>query len=322
MIEALLPDARLLWGAVILDFLLGDPVYAAHPVRLMGRKLTWFEARLRRAGWDGYAGGIALFVLMALVWVGGTGLLLIAANRVHPWLAMAIHLVLVYSLLALRDLLRHAAAVDAAAARGDLESARAAVSQLVGRDTNRMDAAACRRAAIESMSESLTDGFLSPLFWYALAGVPGIVTFKVVSTMDSMVGFKTPPYLYFGWCGARLDDAMNLLPARMAWLLIAGVAAPFRGLSAQKALRIGWEQHAIVPGPNSGWSEAATAGAIERRLIGPIWAGGKRVTSVWLGDPDDPEAGTSEDLRRAAMLITLTALAAALATVCLLVAMY
>jgi adenosylcobinamide-phosphate synthase len=175
-----------------------------------------------------------------------------------------------------------------------------------------MDAAACRRAAIESLSENLTDGFTSPLAWYAVAGIPGLVTFKVVSTMDSMVGYKTPRYLKFGWCGARLDDVMNYVPARLTWLLIAGVAAMLPSCSGRKAFRIGLRQHAILLGPNSGWSEAATAGGIERRLVGPIWMRGTLVTDVWIGDSADPPAESRSDLVRGLTLVTATGLTAAL----------
>jgi adenosylcobinamide-phosphate synthase len=173
-----------------------------------------------------------------------------------------------------------------------------------------MDADACSRAAIESLSENLTDGFLSPIFWYTLAGLPGLVVFKIVSTMDSMVGYKTQRYLRFGWCGARTDDVMNWIPARLSWLLISATAVLLPGDSARKSLAVGWRQHAIVPGPNSGWSEAATAGAIQRRLVGPIWLQGKLVTEVWLGDSNDPPAGAG-DFQRAAVLVTATALASA-----------
>jgi adenosylcobinamide-phosphate synthase len=169
-----------------------------------------------------------------------------------------------------------------------------------------MDGAACTRAAIESLSENLTDGFVSPVFWYALGGLPGLVLFKVVSTMDSMVGYKTERYFRFGWCGARTDDLMNWIPARITWLLLSVAAWVLPGYSGRKSLMVGWRQHGIVPGPNSGWSEAATAGALERRLIGPIWAGGQLVTDVWLGDADDVPAGEPRDFHRAAVLITAT----------------
>jgi adenosylcobinamide-phosphate synthase len=311
-IALLFPDAALLAAAVVLDLLIGDPVYAAHPVRLIGKTLAWFENLLRRARLDGYGGGVALFLLLTAVWVGGTATLLIAVARWNIWAARAAHVFLAYSLLALHDLLRHAWAVERAAVRDDLEGARAAISRLVGRDTTRMDFAACRRAAIESLGENLSDGWVSPLFWYGVGGLPGLVLFKVVSTMDSMVGYKTERYLQFGWCGARLDDLMNLLPARVTWLLIGTIALFFPGCSASKALRIGWRQHSILPGPNAGWSEAAIAGALQRRLIGPIWLDGKLVTDVWVGDADDPPAGERGDLLHAVGLTLVAGLIAAM----------
>ena len=307
VLSGLAPRADLLAVAVVLDLLLGDPVYPWHPVRLIGRSLQWIEARLRGLGADGYLGGCVLFVILAVVWGGGTAALLAAASRLHPVASATVHLFLLYSLLALRDLLKHVGAIDAAAAAGDLAAARKAAGRLVGRDTDRMDAAACRRSGMESLAENLVDGFVSPIFWYCLAGVPGIVIFKVVSTMDSVVGYKTKRYLRFGWCGARLDDLMNLLPARLTWLLTAGAAALTPGGSSRGALTIGWRQHAIVPGPNAGWSEAALAGAIRRRLAGPMWLDGLQVTDLWLGDPSAPAAATSADCRQARQTVLVTA---------------
>ena len=313
-VDILRPHPTLLAGAVLLDFLIGDPVYPAHPIRLIGRTLSWFESLLRKLGADGYGGGIVLFLLLGLVWVGGTGAVVIELQKRNQYAAAFFHLFIAYSCLALHDLVRHSWAVEAAARRNDLDRARTSISKLVGRDTDRMDIAACRRAAIESLSENLTDGFVSPLCWYVVAGLPGLVLFKLVSTMDSMVGYKTPHYLKFGWCGARLDDAMNFIPARITWLLLTLFSFIIPGCSGRKAFRIGWSQHAILPGPNSGWSEAATAGGIQRRLLGPIWANGSIVTDVWLGDPSDPPAGTGSDLPRAAILnVVAGVLAAALA---------
>ena len=307
VLSVLAPRADLLLVAVALDLLLGDPVYPWHPVRLIGASLQWVEARLRRMGADGRGGGCALFVVLALVWGGGAAALLVGATRWHAAAGVAAHLFLLYSLLALRDLLKHVGAIDAAAAAGDLANARRAAARLVGRDTDRMDAAACRRSGIESLAENLVDGFVSPIFWYSLAGVPGLVVFKTVSTMDSMVGYKTARYLRFGWCGARLDDLTNLIPARLAWLLLAVAAALTPGSSGGAALRVGWRQHAIVPGPNAGWSEAALAGAIQRRLVGPVWLAGRQVTDVWLGDPQAPPAATSADCRQARRTVLATA---------------
>jgi adenosylcobinamide-phosphate synthase len=304
----------ILIAAVLLDFLLGDPVYPAHPIRLMGGLLALIERGLRRIGFDGYGGGILLFVLLATICVGGVSLLVVGSVRIAGvwWWSWAIHLFFLYSMLALGDLLRHVWRVESALQHGTLADGREAIARLVGRDTDRMDAAACRRAAVESLSESLTDAVTSPLFWYVLLGLPGIVLFKVVSTMDSMVGYKTPRYLRFGWAGARADDVMNWVPARITWLLIALIAATIHGFSMLKALRIGWTQHAILPGPNSGWSEAATAGALQRRIVGPIWLNGEMKTDVWIGDPADPPVETRLDLMRAMLLVTVTAIAATL----------
>ncbi|MEQ1574703.1 MAG: adenosylcobinamide-phosphate synthase CbiB [Vicinamibacterales bacterium] len=309
--SGLAPDAYALMIAVVADLVCGDPVYRAHPVRLIGRTLQWIEARLRATSADGYAGGVLLFLALATIWVGGVSLIVVAASSLRTIAGWLLHTFLMYSLLALGDLLHHGWRIEHALRRGDLDGARNAVSHLVGRDTAPMDAAACRRAAVESLSENLTDGFTSPLFWYVVAGLPGLVLFKVVSTMDSMVGYRTDRYLRFGWCGARLDDVMNVVPARLTWLLLAAVAAALPRCSGRKALRIGWRQHSVLPGPNSGWSEAATAGAVQRRLVGPIWMNGVLVASAWIGDPRDPPMTTDSEYDSASLLITVAGICAA-----------
>jgi adenosylcobinamide-phosphate synthase len=307
----LAPGALALAAAVALDLALGDPVYRAHPVRLIGRTLQLFEAVLRRIGADGYVGGIVLFVLLAVVWVTVTAGALLLADRLDTRAGWVAHVFLLYSLLALGDLLHHGWRIERALRDGDLDRARLGVSHLVGRDTAAMDAAACRRAAVESLSENLTDGFTAPLCWYVIGGIPALVLFKVVSTMDSMVGYKTPRYLQFGWCGARLDDLLVFVPARLTWLLLAAVAAVMPRCSGRKAWRVGLTQHALLPGPNSGWSETATAGAVQRRLVGPIWTNGQLVTDVWIGDPADPPLASAADYSVASRLVAVAGITAA-----------
>ena len=229
-------------------------------------------------------------------------------GHLSPALGSVFHLFLLYSLLALRDLFRHGLAIDRAAGARDLVAARQATAMLVARDTAPIDAAACRRAGMESLAENAVDGFVSPLFWYALLGLPGVALFKVISTMDSMVGNKTPRYLRFGWCGARLDDLFNYAPARLTYGLMVLVAWLLPGCSARKALVVGWRRHGLVPGPNSGWSEATAAGALQCRLAGPIWQGGERITDLWLGLPEDPEGGRPGDLPRTCTFIAATCL--------------
>ena len=306
-LSGLAPRADLLAAALALDIACGDPVYGWHPIRLMGRSLAWTETRLRSLGADGRLGGCALFAILALTWVGVTVGALSALYQLHAGLGILGHLFALYSGLALGDLLKHGSAVDSTAERGDVAESRAAVAKLVGRDVDSMDSFACRRAAIESLAENLVDGFTAPILWYALGGVPGLVLFKCVSTMDSMVGYKTARYLRFGWCGARLDDLMNWVPARLACPLIGTAAALLPGCSPRQALRVGWHQHRAVPGPNPGWSEASVAGAIQRRLIGPIRLDGRLVTDVWLGDPGDAPAGSRSDYRRTVRLIRMSA---------------
>jgi adenosylcobinamide-phosphate synthase len=309
------PNVYALLAAAIADYLLGDPAYRFHPVRLIGRLLQATETFLRALGATGYAGGIILFVVLAGASLFAVIALLLGAAAVSLVVAWLLHVFLVYSLLALGDLLRHGWNIEQALRRNDLPAAREAVSQLVGRDTAAMDAGACRRAAVESLSENLTDGFTSPLFWYVVAGIPGIVLFKVVSTMDSMVGYKSERYLRFGWCGARLDDVMNFVPARLTWLLLSLVACIVRDCSGPTAFRVGWRQHAILPGPNSGWSEAAAAGALRCRLVGPIWMNGALVTDTWIGEPGDPPLTTATQYDTANRLMTWSG-GAAIAMAC------
>lgn len=293
---------------LLLDALLGDPGGRWHPIARMGRSLTFYENWLRARGWAGYGGGVLLFGLLTLTWVAPLLLLLVWTARWHPLAVWTIQAVAGFFLLAQRSLLDYGRAICRAARENDLTAARRLTAGLVGRDTDRMTADDCRRAAVESIAESLTDGVVAPLFYLMVAGVPGMLLFKIVSTMDSMVGYKTPRYRQFGWCGARTDDALNYLPARISYLLLGLAAWLWPGASGRAAWRIGWQQHAIVPGPNAGWSEAAAAGALRRRLVGPIWKGGVPVTDRWLGDPADSTACGEAEVRRISGLVVLTTL--------------
>jgi adenosylcobinamide-phosphate synthase len=291
--------------ALVLDWFLGDPVYRWHPVRLMGAALIQLESYLRRKGWNGRGGGILLFLGLAGIVLGmyfGIRWTLQVIPQPH-WAGLPLwptlwDLFLAYSLLAFGDLVRHVRRVDQAASRGDAHEARKAISMLVGRDTQHLDFQACRRAAVESLAENLTDGVIAPLFWLWLMGIPGLLIFKIASTMDSMVGYKNERYLYFGWFGARLDDVLCWIPARITFLFLSLGAAFIPGLSGRKAWRMGRSQHQVLPGPNPGWSEATAAGALQIRLIGPIDKDGKRITEVWIGEAGDPEGGRPQDIAR------------------------
>ena len=298
LVDALTELPGLILLAFVLDVLFGDPIYRWHPIRLAGNLLSAYERLLRRSGFDGYSGGILLFVFLAASSIGMVMGMRALLAQLHDSLAWLWNVYIAWSCIALGDLGKHGQRIANAAARGDLEQARYHVGMLVGRDLHRMSAADCCRAAVESVSENLTDGVISPLFYLFCFGVPGAVLFKVISTMDSMVGYKTPRYLRFGWCGARLDDVANYIPARLTWLLMVAVCGILPDYNALRCFRIGWTQHHLLLGPNSGWSEAAAAGALGLQLIGPIWRDGELVTEMWIGDPKARQQPEPEDVRR------------------------
>jgi adenosylcobinamide-phosphate synthase len=290
-------------ACLALDLILGDPPYRFHPIRLLGRLSAACERYLREAGLDGRFGGFVLFLMLAAASLGTT-LAVHAVLALMAWpLAWLWDLYLGYSLLALGDLAAHGRLIARKSAQGDLAGARAAAARLVGRDVDRLDLPACNRAGIESLAENLVDGVISPLFWFVLGGLPGLILFKIASTMDSMVGYKTERYLRFGWFGARLDDVLNWIPSRLVFLLIVLWGALMPGHSGRKAWRVGLSQHRLLPGPNKGWSETAAAGALQVRLAGPIWSGGAMVNETWIGDRADPEGGSPRDMARILRLL-------------------
>ena len=267
----LAPDLLLLVCAVVCDGLVGDPIYALHPIRLVGATLSFFERVLRSLRLDGYVGGCVLFCVLAAFWVGLICALAIALYRVHVEIGWLFHAFVLYSLIALKDLCKHGLAIDRAA---DLDGARQATAMLVGRDIERMDVAACRRAGMESLSENAVDGFIAPIFYYALLGLPGLVLFKVISTMDSMVGFKTPRYRYFGWCGARLDDVLNFLPARLTYVLMIVVAFFFAALFGAQG-SCGWVAAARARSGTKFWVERSNRGRRATEAVGWSYLAGR-----------------------------------------------
>lgn len=299
-----------------LDVLIGDPAYRWHPIRVTGRVLSGAESALRSAGLDGRFGGFLLFLILAAVCGGGSWAVFLGLRAAGEALGgpdagaalgFAWEAYLGYSLLALGDLVAHGRRIARATARGDLAAARAAAGMLVGRDTDRMDAPACNRSAVESLAESLVDGVLAPLFWFAILGLPGLFVFKLASTMDSMVGYRNERYLRFGWFGARLDDAMNYLPARLSLILITVFSAAAPGYSGRKAWTTALRQHALLPGPNKGWSETAAAGALDIRLAGPIWKNGALVNELWIGPEAAREGASPRDVSRMIRMAYATA---------------
>jgi len=299
-----------LWAAIglVLDALVGDPVFALHPIRLLGRWLAAIERILFKLGLNGYGGGILLFLLLSATVLPVCVVLLAAARMIHPLAFDVMAGAILWACIALRDLIAHGERIARAIQRGDLGAARRGIGMLVGRDTDGMDFAACGRGAVESLSENLVDGVLSPLVFALAFGPLGAVLYKIISTMDSMVGYKSERYLRFGWCGARFDDVCNYPIARWSFLVLTGFAWMLPGFHGGKAWRVGRRFHALLPGPNSGWPEATMAGALGLRLIGPIYKHGVLVCDVWVGEPDDPPGAAPADLRRCYRLLILATL--------------
>ena len=303
----LTPPLALILIACLLDAAFGDPVYPWHPIRVLGAWSLWWERRLFALGLNGYWGGVLHWLLVVggalAVWWG----VHLSLGLIHPGAAWLWDVFLAYSLLCLRDLLAHGRRV--LDALDDLPTARQRLSMLVGRDTATLPRDGIVRATIESLAENLTDGVLTPLWALGLFGLPGLIVVKAVSSLDSMVGYNNARYRRFGWTAARSDDLVHWLPARLSVPLIALAAALLR-LHPRLAWQAARRYHALLASPNSGWSEAAFAGALRVRLIGPIYYGGERLTEAFMGDPDWPADLGNTDLRRALRLVLVCGLLA------------
>lgn len=274
-------------AALALDLALGDPRWAWHPVRLMGRFTAWTEGVTRRMPVSLRAAGCATAVITVGVSVAVTLGLVNGATAAAPWLGDAVSVIILYTTLSARDLARHAMEVYRALARGDLGGARCSVGMLVGRDTHGLDEAGVARAATESVAENTVDGVTAPLFYAALAGPAGAIVYKAINTMDSMFGHRNEKYEKFGWAPARLDDAANYLPARITAVIIflcAGLTGMNASRSVSTAIRDGRKHRS----PNSGFPEAAFAGALGVRLGGVSHYGGRETRLPHIGEAIEP----------------------------------
>ena len=206
-------------------------------------------------------------------------------------------LLLTVLLVAQRSLFEHVRAVAKALQSDGLEGGREAVSHIVGRDVRQLDTPGVARAAIESCAENYSDAVVAPVFWYVLFGFPGMLVYKSVNTMDSMIGYTTLRHRAFGMTAARLDDALNLIPARLAGLFLAAAAAFVPRAHPLSALRVMWRDAAKHRSPNAGWPEAAMAGSLGLALAGPRRYGDVVIEDPWIGDGRTD--ATDEDIRRA-----------------------
>ncbi len=283
---------RILYAALcgfVLDLLLGDPARLTpiHPVVLMGKAITALEKLLRRVFPKTDRGEEAAGALLALLMTTGMlalcKLILRLLNRLCPPLSFALKIIWCWQALAVRDLKVEAMRVQTALETEDLDAGRKAVSRIVGRDTAQLSTQGVARAAVETVAENFSDGVFAPLVYMLFGGAPLALCYKAVNTMDSMVGYKNARYLHFGRVPAKLDDAVNYIPARLAALLLIA-AAKLCGEDAPSAYRIWKRDRRKHASPNSAQCEAAMAGALGLRLCGPATYFGERHEKPWIGD--------------------------------------
>ncbi len=266
----------LLFLALLIDKAIGDPprlwARVPHPIVLFGKAVAAADRRLNAPGLSPAAaksrGILAAVLLTVLAFASG---ILLSALFSGLWLiGVAMEVVVVAILLAQKSLAEHVGAVADALTEEGLAGGRRAVSLIVGRDPQTLDGPGVSRAAIESLAENYSDGVVAPAFWYVLLGLPGIFAYKMVNTADSMIGHKSEKYLQFGWASARWDDLVNLIPARLSAIFIAlGAWTAESAAAMRRSLRTARVDHGKHRSPNSGWPEAAMAGAIDLQLAGP-----------------------------------------------------
>lgn len=271
-------------GAVLLDWLLGDPRWLPHPVVAIGRLITFLEQQLRRLVQSELIGGGLLLVITVAVTAAIAATLLKGAYAISPYAGFSVALLLSWTCMSARSLQQESGLVAAALASGDLTAARKALSLIVGRDTDDLSEQEIWRGTVETVAENSSDGVIAPLFFLLLGGPVLGLAYKAVNTLDSMVGYKNDRYLLFGRASARCDDLANWLPARMTGILMV-LAAPIVGLSPQRAWQIMVRDGRNHSSPNSGIPEAAAAGALGVQLGGTNRYFGEPVEKPTIGDP-------------------------------------
>ncbi|TRW98225.1 cobalamin biosynthesis protein CobD [Paracoccus sp. M683] len=292
--------------ALALDALIGwpDRIYRriGHPVTWLGRLIAALETRLNHGPHRIAKGALATALTIAAAALPAW----IIAEAFGPWIAG----LLAWPLIAARSLYDHVTAVARPLMAGDLPAARQATSMIVGRDVSQADAPALSRASLESLAENASDGVIAPLFWLAVAGLPGVAAYKAINTLDSMIGHRNARYEKFGKFAARLDDVANLIPARLTALLFAWAA------DSRAAWQCALHEAHQHRSPNAGWPEAAMAAALGVRLSGPRQYGERIAQEPWLNgkapDPAPHDIQRGLDLYRGAVIRMAQVMAALL----------
>ena len=301
-------------GGFVLDALFGDPAWLPHPVVYMGKAISKLEKFLRprlpkTLQGELLGGAIVAFCLPVGTFLL-TGLVCWGAARLHPLLGLAVQMFWCGQALAARGLVQESTNVYKELKKPDLPGARKAVSRIVGRDTAELTAEGVTKAAVETVAENASDGVIAPLLYMLIGGAPLALTYKAINTMDSMLGYKNEKYLYFGRVPAKLDDAANYLPSRLAGLLWVAAAA-LTGNSARGAWKIWRRDRRRHASPNSAQTESACAGALGVQLAGPAYSFGQYYPKLTIGDalrPIEPE----DILRANRMMVAESILALAI----------
>ena len=282
-------------GGFVLDALFGDPAWLSHPVVYMGKAISKLEKflrpRLPKTPQGELLGGAIVAFCLPVGTFLLTGLVCWGAARLHPLLGLAVQMFWCGQALAARGLVQESTNVYKELKKPDLPGARKAVSRIVGRDTAELTAEGVTKAAVETVAENASDGVIAPLLYMLIGGAPLALTYKAINTMDSMLGYKNEKYLYFGRIPAKLDDAANYLPSRLAALLWVAAAA-FTHNDAKGAWKIWRRDRRRHASPNSAQTESACAGALGVQLAGPAWYFGQYYPKLTIGDalrPIEPE---------------------------------
>lgn len=276
---------------MILDWIFGDPVWLYHPVRMIGKWISFLEKILRKFAGDQegnekkllIAGGI-LWILVVLASAAVPMGILYLAEKISPCAAFVLECFWCYQLLAARSLGKESKKVYKKLIQDDLSGARLAVSMIVGRDTENLTVEGVTKAAVETVAENTNDGVIAPLIYMLIGGpILGFV-YKAVNTMDSMLGYKNEKYLYFGRVAAKMDDVAGFIPARISALLMI-LASCLLGMDGKNALWIWKRDRRKHASPNAAQTEAVCAGALQVQLAGDAWYFGKKHEKDTIGDP-------------------------------------
>ena len=267
----------------MLDLLIGDPIRLPHPIVWFGKMIAFLEHRLNKGTHRKLKGALTALLLVGVVFLVTWGIRYLLSP--YPsYLTILFDAIIIFYCLAGTTLIREVLAVFRALERS-LDEGRQQVARIVGRDTTELSAQEVRTAALETLAENLSDGVIAPLFWFALLGTPGMLAYKMVNTLDSMIGYQTARYRDFGCWAAHIDDIANYLPARLtAFLMILSQ----RNCFSPSLYRFVWCNGRKHASPNSGYPEAALAGILNCRFGGPHYYFGQRFDKPYIGDNDRP----------------------------------